>query len=179
LACKRLFEDTARKYGVREGLNAISRYYPEIFDLFVTMADYARLFPDRDEGYGPRTGQMGTFDSDSDCAKCSTKLGDWSGGRIPTGTFYRSNLVTASVRRDLGNNVYGEVHLGQMPFPLIIAGSSRDPRAKIALAHELAHVATKLYKLPLNHNHVHDLGVFFATEGMPLMKAFERHNANV
>jgi hypothetical protein len=172
------FMATARKYGVKEGLRTIEREYPDIFEMFVTIADYAKAFPADADHY--EDGRHGTYyDRDEvaehECSRCNTKLSGWSGGKLPPGTFFRSNLVTASVRRDLGNQVYGEVHLGKMPFPLYIAGNNKDPRARIALAHELAHVATKLYKLPLAHGQVHDLGVFFATEGLPTLQAYERY----
>jgi hypothetical protein len=71
--------------------------------------------------------------------------------------------------------VFGEVHLSQLPFPLHVSANSSEPRATVALAHELAHVANKLYKLPLNHHQVHDLGVFFGTEGFPLYRQFVKH----
>lgn len=100
--------------------------------------------------------------------------GDWT-GRIPSGTFFRSRLVDASVKPSLGRGVHGEVHLKTMPFALHIAGDQVPARAGISLAHELAHVAARLYKLPLRHDQVHQLGVFFATEGVPALLSLERH----
>jgi alcohol dehydrogenase class IV len=56
-----------------------------------------------------------------------------------------------------------------------LSSHNTPARANIALAHELAHVATKLYKLGLDHKHVHDLGVFYATEGFPIYQALQTH----
>lgn len=109
------------------------------------------------------------------CHACgATADRDWRGA-LPEGEFYRSQLVSASVRKDLGRDVFGMVHLNRFPFPVAISGAHGPVRARIALAHELAHVANKVYKMGIPHSAVHDLGVFYATEGLPALRALEAH----
>lgn len=111
------------------------------------------------------------------CDLCDGILSPDFSGRLPSGTFYRSNLITASLSQGLGRNVYGQVTLSDMPFPISINSQVGSGRARIALAHELAHVANKVYKLQLPHGQVHDLGVFYATEGFPALVNFEWQTA--
>lgn len=109
------------------------------------------------------------------CAPCDKGNGPSWYGELPTGVFFESDLVKASIKRTLGDEVYGQVDLGHLPFKVDISGNHGGARAGIALAHELAHVADKLYKLGLSHDKVHDLGVFYATQGFPAWAAFRRH----
>jgi hypothetical protein len=96
-------------------------------------------------------------------------------GVLPPGEFYRGSNVTARLSPILGDGIYGEVVLNDLPFPVTISSKYGPGRARIALAHELAHVANKLYKFGLNHEQVHDLGVYYATEGIPAMEALQKH----
>jgi hypothetical protein len=91
-------------------------------------------------------------------------------GRLPPGQFYKGSMVNATLE-DLGGDVFGMVNLRTLPFPISISSSHGGGRARVALAHELAHVADKLFKLGLSHDKVHDVGVFFASEGIPAFQA--------
>lgn len=104
----------------------------------------------------------------SSCYPCRSP-DRFEGPNVPEGEFYRSNLVSASVESDLGGEIYGMVRMNKLPMPIKIAGRFGPVRARIALAHELGHVANKLYKLGLSHDKVHQLGVFYATEGVPAL----------
>jgi hypothetical protein len=169
---RRYYVSTAQALGARRALEGIQRNYPDIFELFLTMAEYTTRMGTADMLYTPGTGRPFIL-RDEACSVCKTKLGDFS-GRITPGQFYKSSLIDARVSQDMGGGVFGEVNLSRVPFKVRINGRNSDGRARIALSHELAHVANKVYKLGLNHDKVHDLGVFYGVEGIPLLNAFER-----
>jgi hypothetical protein len=116
----------------------------------------------------------------SDCCKpgeatCSACRKDeaWH-GRLPQGKFYKSSLVEASLTSSLEDGTFGQVNLGtSFPLPISISTNYGPARAKVSSAHELAHVANQLFKLGLSHPQVHELGVFYATEGVPMLNALE------
>lgn len=87
------------------------------------------------------------------------------------GTFYKSSLVQARLVDDLASGVYGQIEFADLPYKISIARRSGQGRARIALAHELAHLANRVYKLGLNHDKVHALGVFYASEGQKILNA--------
>lgn len=120
----------------------------------------------------PSLGPWEYTDQVYDCGLCDFAHRGFQ-GRLPSGRFYSSALVQGSLSRDLGDGVHGEVKLGTLPFPIRISAHHTAARGAIALAHELAHVANLLYKMGLPHDKVHELGAFFATEGLPMMKAYE------
>jgi hypothetical protein len=128
------------------------------------------------QGAGPAVDMMSYpafYRSDGEfCTPCNNDP-DFS-GKLPVGTFYKSKLVKASLRNDLSKGVYGMVELHDSPFPISVSSNHGPARARIALAHEIGHVANRLYKLGLPHSKVHDLGVFYATEGAPALSALER-----
>jgi hypothetical protein len=70
--------------------------------------------------------------------------------------------------------VYGQVDLAELPFPISISAKHGPARARISAAHELAHVVNQSYKLGLSHGQVHELGVFYGTEGFPMLQALEQ-----
>jgi hypothetical protein len=88
-----------------------------------------------------------------------------------TGVFYRSPLVVASLSDDLASGVFGQIEFADMPYKISIARRAGQGRARIALAHELAHLANRVHKLGLNHDKVHALGVFYATEGQKVLNS--------
>lgn len=152
----------ARAFSPREGVVHLFNAVPELGYVLVALA----------------RGGPGTRDwavQHDACAACDAGDGsDWRGA-LPEGTFYKSNLINAAVKRRIGEGTYGMVHLNKFPFPVTISGDHGPVRARIALAHELAHVGNKLYKLGIPHSAVHDLGVFYATEGLPALRALEQH----
>jgi hypothetical protein len=107
--------------------------------------------------------------TDYACSCGGLRLRDFS-GPLPSGTFFNSRLVRGRIET-LPDGVFGQVDLSDTPFSLSISNSAGPARARIALAHELAHVANKLYKLGLSHSAVHDLGVFYSTEGLPALQS--------
>lgn len=119
----------------------------------------------------PATSDMAYYTA-SRCDACPSMRGFL--GRLPTGPFYSGRVVTASVSNRLGDGIYGQVDLSELPFRIDVSSKHGTGRARVALAHELAHVADQLYKLGLSHPQVHDLGVFFASEGIPALRALEQ-----
>jgi len=171
------FRETAHAFGFRQGLIMLKQRYPEIFALFEVMADLVTV-TDSAELWVPED-EVAYYRAPADglCSGCGARSSDFS-GNLPIGEFYRSNLLTARVSRDLGHNVFGEIRLSSLPFPIQVSGQTSDPRARIALAHEVVHAADRLLKIGMSHDQVHHMGVLMATEGLPLLKAYERHIGN-
>lgn len=93
-------------------------------------------------------------------------------GPLVAGTFFQSPLVTAKVSH--GNEgFYGRISMGVLPHVITISNGIGSARAAIALTHELTHLANEMYKLGLQHHQVHELGVYFATQALPVIRAFE------
>lgn len=113
-------------------------------------------------------------DRDFECDACRDS-DFWTSEKLPTGEFFRSGLVRAGIRQDLGGGVHGEVRYGTLPLRVSIAAGQSPARAAIALAHELAHVANRTFKLGMNHDQVHQIGVYYASEGLPALRSLEKH----
>jgi len=151
-------------YGPEEAWAVASEMYPEETmdaELFAELADQIREV----QGYA-------AVDAVCDSYVTPSFVGS---GKVKNGEFYRSKLVTARVVPSIGDGIFGEVRLNEFPFPIRVSGNAGNARATVALAHELAHVANQLYKLGLTHNQVHDIGVFYATEGVPALAAMKEH----
>jgi hypothetical protein len=167
----RRYREMVDAFGVATAFSNFADRNPRLLKFFELIARTAR------------PGSLDVFDEepyqrfharDEDCNACDLALGGFQGS-IPRGKFYRSQLLTGTVVDDLSGRVHGEVNLKNMPFSVKLSDHNTPARASIALAHELAHVGNKLYKLGLDHRAVHDLGVFYASEGFPLYSALQRH----
>jgi hypothetical protein len=146
----------------------------ELTQLYTPMAKRMGLNPERI--MADRVLRDADTNGHERCEPCEANinLGTFSGS-LPRGEFFRSRLITASVTPGLGGGVHGEVNLSRMPFKIRVSRDNTPARAEMVVAHELAHVANKVYKLGLPHRAVHDLGVFYATEGLPLYSALLEH----
>lgn len=119
-------------------------------------------------GLSPRRAKNGT-----PCCKACARDSSWY-GELPTGEFYRSNLVRASLVKTLGDGTYGMIDFGHdFPLPISISARHGPARAKISAAHELAHLVDQRNKFGLSHQQVHELGMFYAEEGVPMLNALQ------
>jgi len=142
-----------------------------------------RTLNDNDAINGPLFDALASFDgceiargkreSDTPCCSACAQDAEWY-GLLPTGTFFKSGLISASLVNSLEEGVYGMVDLGaSFPVPVSISAKHGGARARISAAHELAHVGNALYKWGLPHTAVHELGVYYATEALPALQALE------
>lgn len=109
----------------------------------------------------------------SSCGPGGMRQNDFSGNLKP-GVFFSSPSVVASITPD-NPGWFGEVNLATYPYTLRLGNGSGEGRSTVSLAHELAHIANRMYKLDLSHEQVHEVGVFFGQTGFPAYASFLKH----
>lgn len=78
--------------------------------------------------------------------------------------------MNADVRPvDLRRGVHGFVDLSRAPYKVGISVNQPPYRAMIALVHELFHIVSRTYKVPMTHTHLHIMAVQTVTEVFPQM----------
>lgn len=99
-------------------------------------------------------------------------------GDVPEGEFFSSPLMRASIRRDLGDNVFGQIDLSGLPFGVEISGKHGRGRGQVALAHEFLHMADAMLKTGIPHDKIPPLATLLGTEGFAAYDAYRRHVGN-
>lgn len=77
------------------------------------------------------------------------------------------------IEPSIGRNIHGYVDMATMPYPVVIAGDQPHGRAMISAGHEAAHVMNKLLKLNHDHNTVHNIGMFIASDVFPALRRLD------
>jgi hypothetical protein len=164
------YRGIAKQYGVREALYQMSRDHPAVLNLLTDVVQRARTA----KVYRLTDEMQERISSGVRCDMCDRPPNYFSGS-IPAGTFFRSPLVQGRIANSMDGRIHGEISMAGTPFPITINSQQNAGRGLIAVAHELGHLVDAVYKFGLPHHQVHELGVFFATDGLAVLDAYRRH----
>lgn len=70
----------------------------------------------------------------------------------------------------LRDGLFGMVNLKTSPFQIQLNGKVVPMRKQISLIHEMLHVWTKLFKIPMSHPNLHRLAVGIHSDLLPVLK---------
>lgn len=169
------FMEAAELFGPEAAIEGVASESPEVAPLLEALEEIGAEEEAYEESawFDPdRFARTRDEDRGYACGLCHDRSRNFD-GRLPEGRFYKSSMIEGRLSRGLGAGVHGDVRLGTFPFPIRVSADHTAARGAVSLAHELAHVADAMFKLGLSHDKVHTLGTFYATEGLPALKAYE------
>lgn len=77
--------------------------------------------------------------------------------------------MTLKMNGRLRDGLYGWVDLGKVPFEIQLNGRVLTQRKAVSLIHEMMHVWTRMYKIPLSHDNLHRISVGIMTDLLPVL----------
>jgi len=78
---------------------------------------------------------------------------------------------------DMPKNIFGRVNMGKMPFEVLInKRTSSKVRQLISVVHEQLHPWFLFNKVPISHQNLHMLSVYFVTVVLPnIIRLSKKH----